>query len=113
MSTRENLKPIALGASREEIIERLGKSRFLIIQRVEALLTGDKDPLFRKSRNIKNILKYSDAEITEVFNIVVISANNRLDNLTQWWAHVKRFLERAGFTLEDLFKILVAQLPKK
>ena len=76
------LEPLEQGLTIEEIRTKLSNSgilngSFVAVKIAEAVLTGDKDKLLRKGKNIDSICDYPAEQVILVYNEVVAEINTR------------------------------------
>jgi hypothetical protein len=75
MKFLQNHALIPLGASKQDIEAILAKTSFRACKRTLSILTGDKEKLFRKGRNIGDIMEFETNEIAAVYNAVALTIN--------------------------------------
>ena len=88
------LQPIPAGATIEQIQQLLSTNGvlnggYIAVRLTEYALTGDKDKLLRKGKNILSISNYPPDQVREVYNIVI--ANIEDSKLTFKQGIVKGF----------------------
>jgi hypothetical protein len=82
------LQPIPAGATIEEIQQILSTNGvlnggFIAVRLTEFALTGDKEKLLRKGKNILSITQHSPEEIREVYNIVAANIEDSKSTFKQ------------------------------
>lgn len=88
MPILKTLQPIPAGATIEEIQQILSTNGvlnggFIAVRLTEFALTGDKEKLLRKGKNILSISNYSPEEIREVYNIVAANIEDSKSTFKQ------------------------------
>lgn len=113
MSIIKPLTKLPVGSNIEQIKEHLSASgalngSFIAIRATEYILTGDKDKLLRKGKNILSIAEYPTEQIVSVYNVVVDNINdNKVTGkkvVEFLFSFITKALNAKGIKLPDLIK---------
>jgi len=66
---------LPLEATKEQVAEFLSNSSFRSVKRTTALLSGDKERLLRKGRNVQEVMEYDLDKIIATYNFVALTIN--------------------------------------